>query len=214
VKPNKYLYAGIGAAAVIIAIMILSYSVSVPSKPKTDALDLDFTYDEANSNLKTSLQSQSISMSSPLKFSKQADIEKYCNFFSSEEKQKLVEYCTSTEIKDAKGTFLGNIHIVGSQNAPGAVIAVLQTNPTMDNLDEIKIVFDAMTKELVCDCWQDVKPGGYDTIEKWVDALRDFHTAGDKPHSKAKPLELDSKHLQIELTTNKDGYLWKLLVAR
>ena len=213
-KPNKYLYAGIGAVAVIIAIVVVSYYINMPSKPKTNDLDLDFTYDKANSDLKTNLQSQNISMSSPLKFTKPTDIEKYCNFFSNEEKQKLVEYCTSTEIKDEKGNFLGNIHMVGSQSAPGAVIAVLQSNPTIDSLNEIKTVFGTITKELVCDCWQDIKPGGYDTIESWIDALRDFHTSGDKPHSKAKPLALDSKHLQIELTTNKDGYLWKLLVAR
>jgi len=214
VKPNKYLYVGIGAAAAIIAIIVVSYYINMPAKSKSNALDLDFTYNEANSNLKTSFQSQGISMSSPLKFTKQLDIDKYCNFFTDAEKQKLVEYCTSTEIKDEKGNFLGNVHMVGSQSAPGAVIAVLQSNPTMDNLDKIKIVFGTMTKELVCDCWKDVKPGGYDTIEKWIDALRDFHTSGDKPHSKSKPLALDSKHLQIELTTNKDGYLWKLLLAR
>ena len=213
-RPNKYFYAGIGAAATIIAIIVASYFINMPSKSKTDVLGLDFTYEEANSNLKTSLQSQGISMSSPLKFTKQTDIEKYCNFFTNEEKQKLVEYCTSTEIKDEKGNFLGNIHMVGSQSAPGAVIAVLQSNPLMDNLDEIKTVFGTMTKDLVCDCWKDVKPGGYDTIGSWVDALRDFHVNGDKPHSKSKPLALDSKHLQIELTTNKDGYLWKLLLAR
>ena len=213
-RSNKYLYAGIGAAAVIVVVIITSYFINVPSKSKTDALDLDFTYEEANSNLKTSLQSQGISMSSPLKFSQQTDIDKYCNFFTDKEKQKLVEYCTSTEIKDEKGNFLGNIHMVGSKRVPGAVIAVLQSNPMMDSLDKIKTVFGTVTKELVCDCWKDVKPGGNDTIESWIDALRDFHIGGEKQHSKSKPLAIASKHLQIELTTNKDGYLWKLLIAR
>jgi len=44
--------------------------------------------------------------------------------------------------------------------------------------------------------------------------MRDFHTRGDKSTSKSSPIRLDEKRIQIELTTNDDGYLWKLLVAR
>lgn len=210
---KKSVYARIGIAAIAVAIVIYIIQVTL-SAPKADTLGLDFTYDEANSNLESSLQSQGISMSSPLKFSEQKDIGKYCNFLTDQEKQKLVKYCTSTEIKDSRGNFLGNIHMVGSSRAPGLVIAILQSNPLLDNLGEIKTVFGTITKELVCDCWTGVKPGGYETIDGWIDALRDFHTGGGKPHSKSKPIELASKRLQIELTATKDGYIWQLLVAR
>lgn len=214
-KLNKYFYAGIGAAVVLFVIVIMSYQMSsTPPEPKTDSLALDFTYEEANSNLKLNLKSEGISMSSPLKFAEQQSIEKYCSFFTDKEKQKLVEYCTSTELKDGTGNFLGNIHMIGTTNAPRLVFVVVQSNPMIDNLEQVKKVFDVVTKELVCNCWDQVKPGGYETIGSWVDALRDFHTNGDKPHSSSAPILLASKHIQIELTTTKDGYVWELLIAR
>ncbi|HSD04486.1 MAG TPA: hypothetical protein VLB45_01875, partial [Nitrosopumilaceae archaeon] len=128
------------------------------------------------------------------------------------EKQKLVEYCTSTELKDENGNFLGNIHMIGTIDAPRLVFVVVQSNPV--DTGQVKTVFDVSTKDLVCDCWDQVKPGEYETIERWIDALRDFHTGGDKPHSSSKPLLLASKHLQIEVTTVKDGYVWEMLIAK
>lgn len=212
-KSRKYIPVVIGVAvAIAVIIFVISYNVK-PETPKVDLLSLDFTYDEANSMLKQSLQSQGIAMSSPLRFPKQQDIEKWCNFFNDKEKQKLVEYCTSTEIKDQNGNFLGNIHMVGSPSAPKLVLVVLETNPTMDSINQIKTVFSTVTKELVCDCWGDVKPGGYETVESWVDALRDFHTSGSKPHSESTSL-LASKHTQIQLTTTKEGYVWEMHISR
>ena len=198
-KSRKYLPVGIGVAVAIgVIIFVISYNEK-PETPKIDALSLDFTYDEANSMLKQSLQSQGIAMSSPLRFHKQQDIEKWCNFFSDKEKQKLVEYCTSTEIKDRNGNFLGNIHMIGSSGAPKLVLVVLQTNPMMDSMNQIKTVFGITTKELVCDCWDGVKPGGYETVESWIDALRDFHIGGNKPHSESTSISLASKHMQIQI---------------
>jgi len=213
-KSGKYLILGIGVVA---AIAVIAFVISYNGKsetPKVDSLSLDFTYDEANSVLKQSLESQGIAMSSPLRFLKQQDIEKWCKFFSDSEKQKLVEYCTSTEIKDPSGNFLGNIHMIGSPDAPKLVLVVLQSNPVFDNMNQIKSVFGAVTKELVCNCWEDVKPDGYETIEGWIDALRDFHTSGSKPHSESKTILLASKHMQIQLTTTKEGFVWEMLIAR
>jgi len=213
-KSRKYISLGIAAAiAIAVIIFVISY-YEKSQPPKIDSLSLDFTYDEANSVLKQSLQSHGITMSSPLRFQKQQDIEKWCKFFTDQEKQKLVEYCTSTELKNQNGTFLGNIHLVGSPNAPKLVFVVIQSNPLFDNMDQIKTVFGTVTKELVCDCWGSVKPGGYETIENWIDALRDFHTGGSKPHSESKSIPLASKHMQIQLTTTKEGYVWEMLIAR
>ena len=213
-KSKKYVSIGVGAVVVIIVTIFIIFYYEKPEPPKVDSLALDFTYDEANAVLKQSLQSEEIIMSDPLRFQKQQDIEKWCNFFSDQEKQKLVEYCTSTEIKDQSGNFLGNIHLVGSPTAPKLVLIVLQSNPLLENLNQIKGVFGIVTKELVCDCWEEIKPGGYATIENWVDALREFHISGSKPHSESKSISLASKHMQIQLTTTKEGYVWEMLIAR
>jgi len=178
-----------------------------------DSLALDFTYEEANSELKENLNLYGISMSSMIEI-RDPNIETYCSFFSDPAKQKLVEYCTSTEIIDLESRFLGNIHMVGSTEKPRLVLTILQANPQMNQIENIKTIFETVTETLVCDCWEDEKPGDYDTIKDWIEDMRNFHTRGDKSTSKSSPIRLDEKIIQIELTTNDDGYLWKLLVAR
>lgn len=213
VMNKKYVYGGVGIAVTIVAILVTVYLL-ISNDETSPSLNLDFTYDEANSKLKESMNSNGIKMSSALKFSQTKDIEKWCKLFDDTEKQNLVKYCTSTELKDSNGNFLGNIYMVGSTNAPGLVAVTLQSDPMMSQFEKIKTVFRIVTEDLVCDCWEEVKPGGYKTTGEWLDALRDFHIAGEKPHSESKLPELALKHLQIELTTNRDGYFWELLIAR
>lgn len=210
---KKLAYGGIGIVVAIVAILVSVYFLS-DKYEQSSALNLDFTYEEGNSQLKKSMLSNGIYMSSALKFSKTEDIEKWCSLFNDTKKQNLVNYCTSTELKDDSGNFLGNIYMVGSSDRPGLVAVTLQSDPMRSQLVTIKTIFRIVTEDLVCQCWEEVKPGGYTTIGEWLDALRDFHIAGGKPHSESKLPALASKHLQIELTTNKDGYFWELLIAR
>jgi len=174
--------------------------------------ELKFTYLESNAKLKESLASHSISMSSSVKLSTIKDIEKFCSFFADTNKQDQVEYCTSTELRDSDGKFLGNIHMVGSRNMPKIVLVLIQTDPFMQDLDEIKSVYDVVIENLVCNCWEDVKPSEIETVSDWVDRQKNFHTSDVKPTSKSN-LSIMGMSLQIELTTNTEGYLWKLLIS-
>ena len=221
-RQKKLLYAGIGGAvaiaAIIIAIVLLP-NISNSSTDNTDQsqvspLDLSFSYEEANSNLRTSLRSHEINMSRPLQFFTQTDINQYCHFFSDDKKQALVKFCTSSELKDKNGYFLGNINMVGSTRAPGLVIAAVQTDPALSTLNDVKTIFGAVINETTCDCWDTEKPRGYATLSDMIDAFRDFHISGKKPNSTSQSVKLGSEHFELELTTNQNGYLWKLLVAR
>jgi hypothetical protein len=174
--------------------------------------ELKFTYLESNAKLKESLASHGISMSSPVKLSTIKDIEKFCSFFADKNKQDQVDYCTSTELRDSDGEFLGNIHMVGSRNMPKIVLVLIQTDPFMQDLDEVKSVYDVVIENLVCDCWEDVKPSEIETVSDWVDRQKDFHTSDVKPTSKSN-LSIMGMSLQMELTTNTEGYLWKLLIS-
>jgi hypothetical protein len=221
-RQKKLLYASIGVAVAIAAIIIVIILLPNTSNQSTDntdqsqisPLDLSFSYDEANSNLKTSLYSKEINMSRPLQFFSQADINQYCHFFSDDKKQALVKFCTSTELKDKNGNFIGNINMVGSTRAPGLVIAAVQSDPVLSNLNDVKTIFGAVINETTCDCWDKEKPRGYVTISDMIDAFRDFHIAGQKPNSTTHSVPLGSEHFEMELTTNAKGYVWKLLVAR
>lgn len=198
------------SAGVLITIIGIVILLQTPS-PQPIIEKTESPYITANSLLKEKLAENQIKMSSPIKLSDPNDIKKYCSFFTSDEKQQLVQYCTSTELKDANDAFLGNIHMVGSADEPKITLALIQTDDS-SNLDLIKIVFGIVTDNLVCDCWAQQKPGGLDSIGQWVDGLYQFHQSDAKPHSKSNPIQLGGKSLQLELTANEDGYLWQFFI--
>lgn len=221
---KSYLFGGIGGVAaisIVVTAYILITTSSTVMVTQTDEtlLDnmsdvLDFTYTDANAKLKEALTAEGIAMSSPVILKEKTDIDKYCTFLKDKEKQSLVEYCTSTEIRDSDGGFLGNIHMIGSPSFPRLVIVLVQVDPLMSQLDSVKAVFSIVTENLVCDCWEEKKPGGFETVASLIDGLRQFHTSDVKPHSQSNQISIEGKSMQIELTTNTQGYLWELLITR
>jgi hypothetical protein len=217
---KPYLFSAIAGAAAVA--MTIAYVLMITNAvTQTDEVlpanmpdVLDFTYADANTKLKEALAQESISMSSPVKLQEKTDIDKYCTFFKDKEKQSIIEYCTSTELRDYNGKFLGNIHMVGSPSFPRLTIVLVQVDPTMSQLDSVKTVFSTVTENLVCDCWEEKKPGGYETISSLIDGLRQFHTGDVKPHSQSNQISIEGKSMQIQLTTNTEGYLWELLITR
>lgn len=175
--------------------------------------ELEFSYNDSNLKLKQDLDSNKISMSSPIKLIAKNQIEEFCTFFDNDELQKQVEYCTSTELRNSEGKYLGNIHMVGNRQMPKILLVVTQSDPFMQNLDDIKTVFGVVIEDLVCDCWNEIQPSGIKTIAEWIDKQRDFHKSDTKPTSKSS-LTLSEMLLQMELTTNTQGYLWKLIISK
>jgi len=221
---KSYLFGGIGGAvaisiAVTAYILITTSSTGMVTQTDETLLDnmsdvLNFTYTDANAKLKEALSSEGISMSSPVTLKEKTDIDKYCTFLKDKEKQSLVDYCTSTELRDSDGEFLGNIHMIGSPSFPRLVIVLVQVDPLMSQIDSVKTVFSLVTKNLVCNCWEEKKPGGFETVSSLIDGLHQFHTGDVKPHSQSNQISIEGKSMQIELTTNTQGYLWELLITR
>ncbi len=212
-KKKIFLYIGIAIVAISVVASVSLISNDGNEKFNTLSLpELDFTYDDSNSKLKEKLAIFDVSMSSPIKLINRNYLEEYCTFFENEELQNHVDYCTSTELRDSEGKYLGNIHIVGSRQMPKIILALIQTDPFMQNLDDVKTVYNVVIEDLVCDCWNEVQPGDIETIAGWIDKQRDFHTSDTKPTSKSN-LSLSGMQLQMELTTNTEGYLWKLLIS-
>jgi hypothetical protein len=208
---NKKVYYAIGGGVGIV-IFVLLYSATNSNIASSEISELNFTYESANSNLMKNLELQSIQMSNPIKLSDPDSIEKFCSFFTYEAIQRIVEYCTSIELLDSDGNFLGNIHMVGSPTAPKFVMILIQVNPFMHQLDSVKTVFETVIETLVCNCWEDIKPSGIESISQWIDEHREFHSSALRTHSKSNA-HLEGKDLQIELTTNTEGYLWKLFIT-
>ena len=173
---------------------------------------IDFSYVDSNSLMKSSLAAKGISMSSALKISG-SSIAKYCTFYGDVEKQNSIEYCISTELKDSDGKFLGNIHMIGSMDSPNAVLGIIQTDPYMSSLDDIKSTYQIMVESLVCDCWQDQKPGNLESVSAWIDAAKSHHLEATGTTSSSKIAGFAQKQLLLEVTTNTEGYLWKFIIS-
>jgi hypothetical protein len=189
--------------------IIPTNTITVPTKLITT---IDFSYVDSNSLMKSSLAAKGISMSSALKISGDS-IAKYCTFYGDNEKQNSIEYCTSTELKDSDGKFLGNIHMIGSMDSPNAVLGIIQTDPYMSSLDDIKSTYQVMVESLVCDCWQDQKPGNLESVSAWVDAAKSHHLEATGTTSSSKITGFAQKQLLLEVTTNTEGYLWKFIIS-
>ncbi|MCH8995862.1 MAG: hypothetical protein QQN54_05160 [Nitrosopumilus sp.] len=212
-KKKIFLYIGISIVSISIVVSVSLILNDEDKKFNTLSLpELEFTYDDSNSKLKEKLEFFDISMSKPIKLINRNYLEEFCTFFENEDLQNQVDYCTSTELRDSEGKYLGNIHMVGSRQMPKIILALIQTGPFMQNLDDVKTVYNVVIEDLVCDCWNEVQPGDIETVAGWVDKQRDFHTSDTKPTSKSN-LSLSGMQLQMELTTNTEGYLWKLLIS-
>jgi len=203
---NKVLI--LSSMAILIAIIVgfLMFNLYYISEP-----ELSISYVQTNKDLKNLLLEHNISMSSPLKLSGDA-INQYCTFFADNSLQNSIEYCTSTELLDSDGKYLGNIHMVGTPEKPRFVIGVIQVSPLLNNLDDTKIVFQTLVKSLVCTCWEEEKPGGFESVSAWVDAANAHHLEAKKTTSKSEISGLAQKGLLLEITTNKEGYMWKFVI--
>lgn len=194
----------------IVAILI-SVSLMIPQNDEARTEPLSISYIDTNKELQSALDLQQIRMSSPLKLNG-FSIEQYCKFFSDDNLQNSIEYCTSTELLDSEGRYLGNIHMVGSPSEPWYVIGVIQANPTISQIDEIKNVFRIMLEATVCECWEEEKPGGFETVSEWIDTAKSHHLEAKRITSKSEINGIAQKNILLEITTNTEGYLWKFII--
>jgi len=199
----------------IIAIAILLSYVLMPDGDKSISSSsnaLSLSYIDTNKELQHDLNLFNIKMSSPLKLNG-FSIEKYCTFFSDELIQNLIEYCTSTELLDSEGQYLGNIQMVGSNAFPEYVIGVMQSDSSSSQLEDIKIIVNSMIESVICNCWDEKKPGNFESVSSWIDAANLHHLENTSVTSKSTINGLNEKPILLEITTNENGYLWKFLIT-
>lgn len=204
---NKKILIPLISGITIVAI----FAVFLIPTEKANNETLSISYTETNKEIQSLLWMHNISMSSALKLNG-FSIDKYCTFFSDESIQNAIEYCTSTELLDSEGRYLGNIHMVGVSNSPKYVIGVIQADPISSQLDDVKIIYQTMVESLVCDCWEEKKPGGFESVSAWIDAAHSHHLEAKRITSTSEINGLAQKDLLLEITTNTEGYLWKFIV--
>jgi len=199
----------------IIAIVILFSYVLMSDDDEyisSSSNTLSLSYIDTNKELKHDLDLFNVRMSSPLKLNG-FSIDTYCTFFSDELIQNSIEYCTSTELLDSKDQYLGNIQMVGSNAFPEYVIGVIQSDSSVSQLEDIKIIVNSMIESVICDCWNEKKPGNFESVSSWIDAANLHHLENTSVTSKSTINGLNEKPILLEITTNENGYLWKFLIT-
>lgn len=192
------------------AIFLIPEESSMPSSE--NLYQYGFTFYDVE-KIKTSLSEENIFMSTPSPVTDHT-IGNYCAI--RDDILSKIIYCTTTAIQGPDGRSLGNISMGGVPDNPIMAIAVIESKPFVNSKsDEVKIVFESMIESLVCDCWNEKQPGGFESIEAWIDAAEIKYVES----SQTTPLKstvdgLGDETLILEITTKNESYLWTLIVLK
>ena len=165
-----------------------------------------FSYD-AYPIMRDDLGMAGIIMSSPITLQGEST-STYCTFFEG----VIPEYCTSTEMKDSDGIFLGNIHMIGTILEPQVALGVMQSDAEGSQIPHITAMTKTMIERLVCQCWHQMSPDGFGSIPEWIEQTALHHTEQDHFNTISR---IDGLPLPVlmEVTTVESGYQWKLLIG-
>ena len=198
----------------IIVLSAISFPFESQSKPLLEPVyETDFTYSDVD-KIKEILATQNIVMSSPTEITDYT-VGQYCTFFDDENIQRFMKYCTTTALLDSDGKPLGNINMGGSSDASTMALAIIEASPFLDSKeDEVDFVFQTMIETLVCDCWEEQQPGGFDSVSQWLNAAERRYVESSQTTLKSKITGLDQKQLILEITATEESYLWTLVVVK
>ena len=80
--------------------------------------------------------------------------------------------------------------MIGTRSMPKIVLVVIQTNPFMENIDQIKLIFDLVIDDLVCNCWEDLAPSEIKTVSRFLPP----NSLTSRPLPAAQPLASTRLH--------------------
>ena len=174
--------------------------------------DSGFTFYDVE-KIKSTLSESDISLSTPIAITDYTSRE-YCTFFDEQDNRVLVEYCTTTAILDSDGKTIGNINIGGTSDSPIMALAIIDS-PKLDSKSaKVKIVFESLIESLVCDCWDELQPGGFESVGVWVDVATAKYYESTLGTLTSKIDGIGDTKLILEITTEEDSYLWTLIILK
>ncbi len=195
----------------IIFSLILFYSESQNDSSSTPKID--FIYSDLD-KIQKILIDNNISMTTPVPITDHT-VDQYCTFFDSENVQNFVQYCLTTALVDSDGETLGNLNMGGNPVTPKLALAIIETSPFIDSKnDHVTLIFENMIDILVCDCWKEQQPGGFESVSEWLDAAQNEYEKSDQTTLKSKINGLAQKQLVLEITATEKSYFWTLIVIK
>ncbi len=183
------------------------------SMPSSDNLyQSGFTFYDVE-KIKESLSEKNIFMSIPTPITDHT-IENYCAI--RDDILSTINYCTTTAIQGPDGKSLGNISMGGTPDNPIMAIALVESSPFLDSkFNEVEIVFKIMIETLVCDCWDEKQPGGFESVNAWLEAAKiKFTESSQTIPLKSTITGLGDETLILEIKSTSDSYSWTLIVLK
>ena len=201
------------AIVMVIAILVVLFYAGSESKPLPGpTYETDFTYTDID-KITEILATQNISMSLPTEITDYTT-RQYCTFFD-EDKQRIMKYCITTALLDSDGKPLGNINMGGNSDDSTMALAIIEASPFLDSKDnEVNFVFQTMIETLVCNCWEEKRPGGFESISQWLKTAEEQYLESSQTTLISKITGLDQKQLILEITSKDGKYLWTLIVVK
>jgi len=198
--------------AVVVSVLSLSNYSETPSQPQSKSIyEVGFTFNDVD-KIKKSLSTQKIFMSSPIEITDYT-IGQYCPSFA--DIQNPIDHCATTVITDINGNSLGNINMGGTTDGPIMALAIIDSSPFLDSKqDTVDYVFQTMIETLVCDCWEDRQPGGFESVRMWLDAAAEKYTESTQSTLTSKIKGLKNMNLILEITSTDEDYLWTLIILK
>jgi len=198
---------------IIISAVVIFLIPEDSSMPSSENLyQYGFTFYDVE-KINASLSEQNIFMSTPSPVTDHT-IGNYCAIRN--DILSTITYCTTTAIQGPDGKSLGNISMGGVPDNPIMAIALVESSPFVNSKsNEVEIIFESVIESLVCDCWDEKQPGGFESITAWIDAAETKYVGS----SQTVPLKstvtgLGDETLILEITYKNDSYLWTLIVLK
>jgi hypothetical protein len=209
---NKMILIPILVGITIIFSLVLFYPELESSNNSKSVSESDFIYSDID-KIQKILTTKNIFISTPTPITDHT-VEQYCTFFDDENIQKFVQYCLTTAISDSEGQHLGNLNMGGNPIKPKMALAIIEV-PSLDyKLDDSIIIFQTMIDTLVCDCWEEQQPGGFESVSAWINAANQQYDESEQKTLKSKINGLAQKQLVLEITATEESYLWTLIVIK
>ena len=193
-----------------IAIFLIPENSSMPSSD--NLYQSGFTFYDVE-KIKESLSEKNIFMSIPTPITDHT-IENYCAI--RDDILSAINYCTTTAIQGPDGKSLGNISMGGTPDNPIMALALVESSPFLDSkFNEVETVFKIMIETLVCDCWDEKQPGGFESVNAWLEAAKiKFAESSQTIPLKSTITGLGDETLILEIKSTSDSYSWTLIVLK
>ena len=103
----------------------------------------------------------------------------------------------------------------GTTDGPIMALAIIESSPSLDSKqDVVNHVFQTMIETLVCDCWEEKQPGGFESVSSWLDGAAEKSAESTQNTLTSKINGLENMNLILKITSTNEKYLWTLIILK